>query len=79
MTIEAKRQRAAARYPEFLTDTLGRKHYSVPRAAILAGKWDGGKAVQDALDEAYLDALQQHIDASKPDDFHLTPISPPGW
>lgn len=47
-SIEAKRQRAAERYPEFLVDTLGRKHYSVPRAAILAGKWDGGKAVQDA-------------------------------
>lgn len=47
-SIEAKRERAAAAYPEHLTDTMGRQHRNIAREAILRGDWDGGSVVKDA-------------------------------
>lgn len=49
MTIEAARAAAAAAYPEFLVDTLGREHPCIARKAILEGKWDAGTIVTDHL------------------------------
>lgn len=42
MTIERARQQLAAKYPDSLTDTLGRQHECIPRKAILRGDWDQG-------------------------------------
>jgi len=37
----------AARYPEFLIDSMGRKHPSIVRRAILSGAWDNGSLVRE--------------------------------
>lgn len=50
MTIEQARKLAADRYPVYLTDTLGRQHRCIPREKILAGDWDGGSLVREAMD-----------------------------
>lgn len=47
-SIEAKRLRAADRYPVALEDSMGRKHRNVPREAILRGDWDDGWIVKNA-------------------------------
>lgn len=47
--LERARQQVAARYPEALTDTHGRQHPNIPRQAILAGHWDAGGLVREAL------------------------------
>jgi hypothetical protein len=49
--IEQARAKAAAAYPEHLTDSLGRTHPCIPRAAILRGDWDQGEAVRRILRE----------------------------
>lgn len=47
-TIEARRARAASKYPEHAEDSMGRKHRNIPREAILRGDWDQGRLVKDA-------------------------------
>lgn len=51
--LEQARAHAAEQYPEHLTDTLGRKHESIPRRNILKGSWDDGSLVR-----AFLAALE---------------------
>jgi len=31
------------------------------------------------ISESYIEAMQKAVDAQKPDNFRLTPISEPGW
>lgn len=52
MTIEAARAAAAAAYPEFLVDTMGREHPCIPRKAIEEGRWDQGSIVRRHLSAA---------------------------
>lgn len=47
--ITAAREAAASAYPEYLTDSLGRVHPSIPRKAILSGAWDHGEVVRKKL------------------------------
>lgn len=48
-TLETARQKAAAAYPEHITDTHGRVHDNIPRRAILSGAWDNGNIVKRYL------------------------------
>ena len=50
--IEQARQKAAAAYPEHITDTHGRVHQNIPRRAILSGAWDNGDIVKRYLNPA---------------------------
>lgn len=52
MNIEQAREAAAADYPEFITDTHGRKHECIARRAILKGAWDDGFVVRRHLSAA---------------------------
>jgi len=50
--LETARQKAAAAYPEHITDTHGRHHDNIPRRAILSGAWDAGNIVKRYLNPA---------------------------
>lgn len=41
-----RRKRAAERFPESLTDTMGRQHPNIVRRGIMSGQFDNGSLVK---------------------------------